>query len=192
MTLLQRIAAEKRALLGLVALGIAINVAAYALVVYPLAVKSAGAVDRAQTALRSRQAAERDLTAARALVVGKTRAEQELATFFDKVLPADQPAAIRITYSPLSAIARKANTRVIERRWEADESIAKTSRVGRLRIHMAMQGDYPNVRRFIYEIERAPEFVIIDNLTLAQTDPTKPLVLTVDLSSYYRLGRNER
>jgi hypothetical protein len=192
MTLLQRIAAEKRALLVLLAFGIAINVAAYVLVVYPLAVKSAGAVDRAQTALRSRQAAERDLTAARALVVGKTRAEQELATFFDKVLPADQPAAIRITYSPLSAIARKANTRVIERRWEADESIAKTSRVGRLRIHMAMQGDYPNVRRFIYEIERAPEFVIIDNLTLAQTDPTKPLVLTVDLSSYYRLGRNER
>lgn len=192
MTLLQRIVAEKRTLLVLLALGIAINIAVYGLVVYPLAVKSAGAVDRAQAAVRSRQAAEQDLAAARSLVTGKTRAENELATFFDKVLPASQPAAIKITYSPLSAIAKKANTRVIERRWEPDESLAKSSRVGRLRIHMSMQGDYPSVRRFIYEIERAPEFVIIDNLTLAQTDPTKPLVLTVDLSSYFRLGRNER
>jgi hypothetical protein len=188
MTLLQRIAAEKRALLILLALGIVANIAAYVLVVYPLALKSAGSVDRAQTAARSRQAAEQDLAAARGLVVGKSRAREELATFFDKVLPPDQPAAVRITYSPLSAIAKKANTRVLERRWEP-EPPAKNSEVGRLRIHMAMQGDYPSVRRFIYEIERAPEFVIIDNVTLAQTDPDRPLVLTVDLSSYYRLRR---
>jgi flagellar basal body-associated protein FliL len=187
MTLLQRIVAEKRTLLILLALGIVLNVAAYALIVYPLAVKSAGSVERAQAAVRSRKAAEQDLSAARALVVGKTRAREELATFFDKVLPADQPAAVRITYSPLSEIAKKANTRVIERRWEPDESLAKNSHVGRLRVHMSLQGDYASVRRFIYEIERAPEFVIIDNLTLAQTDPTKPLVLTMDLSSYYRL-----
>jgi Tfp pilus assembly protein PilO len=189
MTLLKRILAEKRTLLILIALGIAINVAAYALIVYPLAMKAAGSVDRAQAAIRSRKAAEQDLAAARALVSGKARAHEELATFFDKVLPANQPAAVRITYSPLSEIAKKSNTRVIERRWEPDESLAKNSHVGRLRVHMSMQGDYASVRRFIYEIERAPEFVIIDNITLAQTDPTKPLVLTVDLSSYYRLGR---
>jgi hypothetical protein len=191
MTLLKRIISEKRALLVLLALGIAVNGAAYVLVVYPLAAKSAGAVDRAQGAVRGRRAAEQDLAAARALVVGKTRAQEELATFFDKVVPQNQLAAIRITYAPLSEIAKKANIRVIDRRWEPDD-VAKNSRVARLRIHMGMQGDYASVRRFIYEIERAPEFVIIDNLTLAQTDPGKPLVLTVDLSSYYRLGGNER
>jgi type II secretion system (T2SS) protein M len=192
MTLLQRIISEKRALLVLLALGIVANIAAYLLIVYPLAAKSAGSVDRAQNAVRARKAAEQDLASARALVVGKTRAQEELATFFDKVLPPNQPAAIHVTYSPLSEIAKKANVRVVERRWDPDDTIAKTSPVGRLRIHMAMQGDYASVRQFIYDIERAPAFVIIDNLTLAQTDQAKPLLLTVELSSYYRLGRNDR
>ena len=30
--------------------------------------------------------------------------------------------------------------------------------------------------------------VIIDDVTLAQPDPAKPLVLTLELSTYYRLG----
>ena len=32
--------------------------------------------------------------------------------------------------------------------------------------------------------------MIIDDVTLSQTDPTKPLTLTLDLSTYYRLGAN--
>jgi len=46
MTLLKRILREKRAFIVPLALGIVLNVAAYALVVYPLGAKSAGAADR--------------------------------------------------------------------------------------------------------------------------------------------------
>ena len=52
------------------------------------------------------------------------------------------------------------------------------------------QGDYESFRQFIYELESAPEFVIIDDVTLAQNDPDKPLTLTLELSTYYRLGAN--
>ena len=55
---------------------------------------------------------------------------------------------------------------------------------------MVLQGDYESFRQFIYELESAPEFVIIDDVTLAQNDPTKPLTLTLQLSTYYRLGAN--
>jgi hypothetical protein len=44
------------------------------------------------------------------------------------------------------------------------------------------------VRRFIYELESAPEFVIIDGVTLAQGDSGKPLTLSLELSTYYLLG----
>ncbi len=53
---------------------------------------------------------------------------------------------------------------------------------------MVLQGEYENIRRFVYELETAPEFVIIDDVTLTQADAAKPLTLTLELSTYYRLG----
>jgi len=53
-----------------------------------------------------------------------------------------------------------------------------------------LQGDYESFRQFIYELETSPEFVIIDDVTLTQTDPNKPLTLTLDLSTYYLLRPN--
>jgi Type II secretion system (T2SS), protein M subtype b len=190
MTLFRRILIEKRAIITVLAIGVAANVGLYALVVYPRRVKSEGAVDRAQAAARTVRAAERDVSAARALVDSKTRAEQELSTFFDKVLPNNQTAAVTMTYAPLPAIASKANVRVAQRRYDVDAALSKTSRVGRLQIHMTLQGDYASLRRFIYAVESAPEFVIIDNVTLAQSDPNKPLTLSMELSAYYTVGRN--
>jgi hypothetical protein len=192
MTLVRRIVAEKRAIVLALAVAIAANVGLFALVVYPRGVKSAGAVDRAQAAAASARAAERDLAAARTLVSSKTRAEQELSTFFDKVLPASQTAAVGMTYRPLPAIADRTNVRLAQRRYDVDQALIKSSRVGRLQIHMVVQGDYASLRRFIYEVESAPEFVIIDNVTLAQNDPTKPLTLLMELSSYYNVGTHGR
>src|SRR5439155_21346060 len=108
MTLAQRIFREKRP--AIVALGIAIvaNLGAYVLVVRPLEERSAGAADRAVAASTSLQAAQRELTAAQALVTGKAQAERELTTFYDKVLPATESAARRMTYGPLPVLARLA------------------------------------------------------------------------------------
>src|SRR5262249_5167222 len=116
MPLWKRILIEKRAVIIPLAILILANIAAYALWVYPLGVKSAGAVDRAVAAERAVKAAEQDLAAARALVAGKTRAEQELSTFYNSVLPADFASARRLTYATLPALARKANVKLVERR----------------------------------------------------------------------------
>ena len=185
----KRILVEKRAMFVPLVLGVIGNVAAYGLWVYPLGVKSAGAADRAAAAAQSLQAAERELASARALVTGKSRADQELSTFFDKVLAADLPSARSLTYATLPSLARKTNVKLLDRRFEV-EKLEKNARLGLLKVHTVWQCDYESFRQFIYALESAPPFVIIDDVTLAQNDPAKPLLLTIDISTYYRLGAN--
>lgn len=189
MTLTRRILLEKRAAIIPLAAGLLVNVAVYALVVYPLGVRSAGAADRAAAATLALRAAEREQAAARDLVTGKTRAEHELSTFYDQVLPENLPAARDLTYATLPALARKANVRFVDRSLQIGQ-LEKGARFGVLNIRTEWQGDYESLRRFIYELESASSFVIIDDVSLAQADPAKPLTLILELSTYYRLGAN--
>jgi hypothetical protein len=190
MSLWRRILAEKRAYVIPIALGLVANAVAYALWVYPLGVKSAGAADRAAAAAQSLAAAQNELAAAQALVEGKSRAEQELATFYDKVLPPDLPSARRLTYTTLPNMASKSNVKFVERRIEDNPPKEKNARLGVLKVHTLWQCDYESFRRFVYELESSPAFVIIDDVQLAQSDPGKPLTLSLQLSTYYRLGAN--
>jgi hypothetical protein len=89
MTLLQRILQEKRSTIAPLLVALVVNILVYALVVRPLGVKSATAAQRAQAASARLKTAQADRDAARALVAGKTLAEQELATFYTKILPAE-------------------------------------------------------------------------------------------------------
>jgi len=185
----KRALSEKRALIVPLVLGLLGNVAAYGLWVYPLGVKSAGAADRAAAAARSLQLAERELAGARELVTGKSRADQELTTFFEKVLAPSLPAARDLTYATLPSLAKKSNVKLLDRRFEIEKP-EKNARLGLLKVHTAWQCDYESFRRFIYALESAPPFVIIDDVSLAQNDPSKPLMLVIELSTYYRLGAN--
>jgi Tfp pilus assembly protein PilO len=186
MMLARRIFVEKRTLIIPVALGVVLNIAAYLFVVRPLAVQSAGVADRAIAAKQALALAERDLAGARELVTGTSRADEELATFYEQVLPPDQNSARRLTYLSIYHLARKMNVKFLDRKTEV-EPPKRDARVGRWKIRTELQGDYENLRQFIYALESAPEFVIIDDVTLSQNDPDKPLTLTIELSSYYRL-----
>jgi hypothetical protein len=185
MTLLKRIFVEKRAVALPLIAALLVNVLVYALVVFPLAQRAAGTVDRAQTAAATLKAAERDQAAALALVTGKARAEEELATFFDSVLPADRVAASRMTWARLPELARKANVRYEAGTFETDQTL-KTGRVGRMHTRMVLQGDWENIRRFIYDLETSPEFLIIDGVALSQAELGKPQLLTLEVLTYYR------
>ena len=188
--LLRRIIAEKRGLIVPLVVVLLINVAVYALVVYPLGVKSASAADRAAAAAQARQLAERDMASADALVTGKAKADQELNTFYKKVLPASLDEARRMTYARLPALAKKAGMRFLERRNELDQEVQKNSDLGRLRTQMVLEGSYENVRQFLYELETASEFVIVDDVVLGQPEADKPVKLSLTVSTYYRQGAN--
>jgi hypothetical protein len=184
--LLQRVIREHRTTLVPLAALLVLNVLAYVFVVRPMGIRAATAADRARAATAALANAQRDYDAANGLVTGKSAAERELSTFYDKVLPANQSAARRLTYVALPALARRANVKYDERRTEVEP--IKNQRLGRLRISMVLEGEYENVRRFIYELETSESFVIIDDVSLTQSDTTRPLVLTLELSTYFRTG----
>jgi Tfp pilus assembly protein PilO len=190
MTLVARIVREKRGFLLPLAVALLANVGVYALVVYPLGVKSATAVERAAAASQARQSAERDLAAAEALVSGKAKAEEELATFYQKVLPAGADEARRVTYARLPDLARKAGMRFSQRHMELDRQLEKDSQLGRVQTRMELEGSYENIRQFLYELETAPEFLIVDDVSLGQSEADKPVKLSLEVSTYYRQGRN--
>jgi hypothetical protein len=192
MTLGQRIIREHRRYLWPLAAALLINIAVYAFVVYPLGVKSATAVDRAAAAVGVRQSAEREMAAASALVAGKATAERELATFYQQVLPPGLDAARRLTYAKLPALARKANVKFEERRSDIDQQQQrqKNTRMGRLQTRIVLEGDYESLRQLLYELETTTEFLIVDDVAVTQPEANKPLTLTLDVSTYYRLGAN--
>ena len=190
MTLLRRVVAEKRGLIVPLAVALLLNIAVYALVVYPLGVKSANAADRAVQAAQARQAAEQDMASAEALVSGKGKADQELSTFYSKVLPSSLDDARRLTYARLPALARKAGMRYTERRTELEQQSSKDTQLGHVRTRMMLEGSYDNVRKFLYELETTQEFIIVDDVSLGQSETDKPVVVTLEVSTYYRLGRN--
>src|SRR4029077_13144588 len=97
-------------------------------------------------AAQTLKAAERDIAGARTLVAGKSRADEELATFYDKVLPSDQSAARRLTYASLPALARKANVKFLDRRTDV-EPPAKDTRLGLLKMRTQFQCDYESFRQ---------------------------------------------
>ena len=52
---------------------------------------------------------------------------------------------------------------------------------------MVLEGDYEGVRQFLRDVEASDGFIVIDNIGLAEgTDRSSALVLTVELSTYYR------
>jgi hypothetical protein len=190
--ILRRIAAERRRFLVFLGIAVAANLLLYGLVVYPLSVRSAGAASRAAAAADQRIAAERELDVARRLVSGKAQAEEELSAFYKKVLPATVSAARSLTYVPVVEIARRNDVNYVNRVYEDPQELNPESaqKLGaslkRLTTRVVLQGDYESIRAFIYELEQAPQFVVIEQVTLLEAEEGEPVTLTVTLSTYYR------
>lgn len=185
----RRVLTEQRRFVVPLAIVLAANVAVYALLVYPLAGRVADASSRAAAAESARRVAERELKGAQAVATGKDRAETELKTFYQQVLPADLSAANRSTYLTLAQLARKTNLRIVRRTGSQD--VRSDSILGRWTVDVTLEGSYEDIRRFIYELEASPAFVVIDQLTIVQgRDENQPLVLSLAVSTYYRSTDN--
>jgi hypothetical protein len=185
---LRRAVTEHRALVLALAVAFVVNVCVYALVVYPLAERVANIEQRDQAAEEALAQARMDHAQASGTLTGKTRAAAQLATFYHDVLPGDLAGARRLTYLRLARLARESNLQ--SERSSYDPTAATGSTLTRLQIQMVLSGTYANLRNFVYQLETAPEFVVIDRVQLtAERTGTGPLVAILRLSTYYR-GRS--
>ncbi|MEO8682101.1 MAG: type 4a pilus biogenesis protein PilO [Vicinamibacterales bacterium] len=170
---------------------IAINLGVLGLVVLPLAASVESVGRRAEAAAQSLKEAKADFAGAEATRDGQSQATRDLDRFYRQVLPADAAAARRLTHLRLSQKAREHNL-TFERSSAQPESL-RDSELERLRVSYALAGNYDDVRQLIYDIETGEEFVVIDNIVLAEgSDNNAPLKFNLELSTYYRTGHHDR
>ena len=187
MTLTRRIFEEKRRLIYPLVVALLVNVGLFAAVVYPLSLKVAAGEQSAQAATLALRGARRDYESAKNTATGKVAADAELKKFYGEVLPPDLSAAHRIIDLKIQQLARKANV-TYER--ASNEVIPEPdSTLGKLSTTATLSGQYRDIRHFIYEIETAPEFLIIETVTLSQgAETSNVLNVTVKVSTYYQAG----
>ena len=188
---LARVFRDRRAVILPLAVALLVNLGIGALVVFPSSERVARAEQQELVALQDYAAAQREFGSANRTLQDKTRAEADLKTFYAKVLPADMVGARRATYVHLARLAQDAGLQYQRRLEESREpkqgDSATTSVLTRFDITMVLKGDYEGVRQFIRDVEASDGFIIIDNVGLAEgSDPGSDLVLTVELSTYYR------
>ena len=190
MTLLKRILVEKRTLVLPVATALAVNVLFSAIAVYPLTIKVTRADRRAATVEQNLRTAEVSFATARAAQAGKDQADEQLRRFYRDVLPLDLAGAREVTYARLAQLAEQVNLHY-ERRSMTPER-ERESPLARLHTTLVLSGEYRDVRQFIYELETAPEFVVIEEVLLEQgPEETSELVLTLGVSTYYWVGSDD-
>jgi hypothetical protein len=183
--ILSRILQEKRTAVLLLAIGLVGNLLVYVTLVQPRGIRAAGVVDRAAAAARSRTAAVRDEELARGLVTGSSRADDELEVFYGKMLPASRDEARRMLDKNLPAMADETDVRWLKRTSEIAD-VGNDARLGQVTVNMVLQGDYDDLCDFLYAVESAPEFIVVDDVALSEGQANEPLTLIVRLSTFFR------
>jgi Tfp pilus assembly protein PilO len=185
----RRVFAEKRPLIIPVVVAVIVNIALYVVIVYPLSRKVAGGEQEAQASSAALDAARRDYAAARATVAGKGQADEELRKFYNDVLPPDMSGARRITFLRMEQLARQCNLRL--ERQTSEPRPERDSQLVKFTYTASLSGEYRNIRRFIHELETAPEFLVLENVELSQGEAEKSgLNVNVQIATYYRAATN--
>jgi Tfp pilus assembly protein PilO len=188
---IQRVLREKRHLVFPLALLAIANVALFAVVIFPLQRQVANAEIEARAQHQHLNAARFDLKNAKATVTGQAQANSALQKFYKDVLPSDQGVARRLTYTRLAQLARQANVKLEHGSNGVSEE--KGSTLSKLTTRYTLTGDYRDVRRFIYSIETAPEFIVLENIGLTSPGdqaPGRGLAMSLDIATYFRSGND--
>ena len=187
MRLVRRVVQEHRRAVVLIASGLVLNILVYAVAVRPWERSVANIRESTEAAIQAKTAAETEFSRANGTLTGKDRATKELATFYSTVLAQDLSGARRLTYGRLQRLAEQFRLDYQRSRYEPVEE--RDSTLTKLKVGVELTGSYPNMRSFIHAIETAPEFVVIENISLAEGSNEGSLRLALELSTYYRSAR---
>lgn len=187
MTDLRRVARENQRAVWILAAALIVNAALYVLVVYPLAQRVDTEEQDAGDATRALNAARRAHDAATGTVSGKKEADEELQKFYRDVLASDMSAARRTLYPYIEQLARKMNLTTTSGR--INEEPDPKGGLNKLTMRLMLAGEYSNIRRFIHELETAPEFIVLESIVVTQGDEgERVLDVSAHVATYFRSG----
>jgi General secretion pathway protein M. len=184
MRLVRRVVQEHRRAVVIIAAAFGVNVLLYLFVVRPLNQSVATVEQRTVAAEQAKAAAQAEYDRANGTLSGKARATKELDTFYSMVLAQDLSGARRLTYGRVQRLAQENRLAYQGSRYEPVEERGST--LTKLKVSVVLTGTYNNLRSFIHTIESAPQFVVIENISLAEGSNEGSLRLALDLSTYYR------
>ena len=188
---LRRVFDDKRRLIVPVLAGLVLNLVLFAGVVYPLSVRMRSIEARAQSSAQALQAAEREDADARGIIQKRDRNDKALKAFYNDVLPSSHAEARQATFLRLTQLAEQHNLEPSRR--NTDPRQDRDSTLARLQISMTLQGNYEDIRRFIYQVESGSDFIVLDSISLQQgLEQGAPLTLALNLSTYYRVEPDGR
>jgi hypothetical protein len=191
MTLLGRIFAERRAIMVPLVLFLLANIGVLLVVVWPMQ-RAVNGADEARYQATMKLAATRKLeTDWKAKRNSKDRADIELQKFYGEILPTSFGTARSVANFFLQRVA--AESRLVLRSGPWEPAPLKDSRLTRVSGTVTLLGDYANIRRFLYEVETAQEFVVIERVELSEANSTQndnQLELTLSVATYYLTDRN--
>ena len=183
--LIRRALREHRAWVWPLAVLLAVNGVAVVAGVLPMSRSVRLAEGRASAAAADAGAATAELKAATAARDGRDTATRELTAFYADVLPTDVAAARRLLQLRVAQLARRHE--VILARSVATPEKIRGSALSRLQASVSLVGRYRDVRDFLYELETADDFVVVDSIVLAEgEDPSAPLDFTLVVSTYFK------
>jgi len=186
-----RIAREHRLWLLPIGITIVANIGIFGVGVLPLSNAVEAAEQRAKAAEQTLAIAQQDHSRAGATRDAQVVATRDLQTFYRDVLPANFAEARRITHVKLAQMAESHGVRY--ERMTASPEVDRESALERLGVTMGLGGNYEDIRAFLYDLETADDFIVIDNITLEEGDAdAAPLALTLTLSTYYVADANGR
>jgi Tfp pilus assembly protein PilO len=183
---LARVLSEHRAALVPLAIVLAVNIIVLVAVVLPLSGRVTANEARAEQAARAQVLGAAESKQAEGQREAKARAAADLEKFYRQVLPADLSTARRLTQLKFQQLAREHNVRF--QRGSAEEEQPRASTLRRLTVSMTLAGDYDDIRAFIYDLERSPDFVVIENLALSEGETSsEALAMEMEVSTYFQV-----
>jgi Tfp pilus assembly protein PilV len=190
MSLLARIFSERRAVMAPLAVLLILNIAVLALIVWPLQRRVDGSQEARYQAVSGLDAARRMEAQAKAERTSKERANVELKKFYTEILPRDFRSAVGVASFWLGRVAEDARLTFRAGQWDREQArnSRRDSALTKVTGQVTLTGDYANIRRFLYEVETAQEFVIIEKVELSQANSTQvdsPLEVALSVATYF-------
>ena len=188
MSLWRRILVERRSVLLPLAAFLAVNVVVLVAVVLPLRESVAGMADERNRAYAALGAAKQAQADAERAAMSKRQASEGLQKFYDTILATDVASAVNaVRFWPAkTAQALGLQYSNIE---TSQPTEIRDSRLVKVTSTFSLRGDYANIRKFVYAVEAAEEFLVIDKLKLAQPTAqqasTPALGFELSITTYY-------
>ena len=186
---LSRVARDYRPWLIVLAIGLTATVAALILLVLPLSASADATAARAARAEQTLAAARAELKAAEQTRDGSAQAAKDLDRFYKEILPRDLAAAQWTTQLWLATVAR--NNGVMFQQSTDRHAEVRDSTLTKVTSEATLSGTYRDIRKFLYALESAPQFVIIEEVQLgdtgtsAQQNARGELEIAIKASTYF-------